>query len=90
MSERTVTSVKVGPKGQIVIPADTRKMFGINPGDTLLFFTDPENGMALRKMECADELIRNVTSSGDDGYREFAAETVRAREAVRGEEKGDE
>ena len=32
--------VKVGPKGQIVIPAEVREMFGIRPGDTLLLLAD--------------------------------------------------
>ena len=27
-----MTTVKVGPKGQIVIPAEVREMFGIEPG----------------------------------------------------------
>ena len=31
-----MTTVKVGPKGQIVIPAEVREMFGIAPGDQLL------------------------------------------------------
>ena len=33
-------SVKVGPKGQIVIPKGARDLFGINPGDTVLIEGD--------------------------------------------------
>ena len=29
-------TVKLGPKGQIVIPKEVREMFGIKPGDMLL------------------------------------------------------
>ena len=42
-----MTTVKVGPKGQIVIPAEVREMFGIAPGDQLLL-------LALRR-QCRRE-----------------------------------
>ena len=31
-----LASVKLGPKGQIVVPKEVREMFGVRPGDTLL------------------------------------------------------
>lgn len=34
-------TVKVGEKGQIVIPMEARDVFGIVPGDTLILFGDP-------------------------------------------------
>lgn len=40
-------SIKVGSKGQIVIPKEVRDMFNINPGDTLLLFADAEKGIAI-------------------------------------------
>ena len=42
--------VKVGEKGQIVIPRDARKLYDINPGDALIVLGD-ERGMALLKTE---------------------------------------
>ena len=42
-----MTTVKVGPKGQIVIPAEVREMFGIEPGDQLLLMADKKRGIAL-------------------------------------------
>jgi AbrB family looped-hinge helix DNA binding protein len=43
--------VTVGDKGQIVIPAKARKLFGITPGDQLVVLGDEESGMALMKAE---------------------------------------
>ena len=40
--------VKVGDKGQIVIPKDARKIYDIKPGDALLMLGD-QKGIALLK-----------------------------------------
>ena len=42
--------VKVGDKGQIVIPRDARKVYGIVSGTTLLMLGD-QKGIALVKPE---------------------------------------
>lgn len=42
--------VKVGDKGQIVIPRDARKIYDIKPGDALLVLGD-QKGMAILKTE---------------------------------------
>ena len=42
--------VKVGDKGQIVIPKDARTVYGIEPGTTLLMLGD-QKGIALVKPE---------------------------------------
>lgn len=39
--------VKVGDKGQIVIPAKARKVFDINPGDRLIVLGDEAQGVAI-------------------------------------------
>lgn len=39
--------VKVGDKGQIVIPAKARKVFGIEPGDNLIVLGDEAQGLAI-------------------------------------------
>ena len=44
-NNRFIVSVKVGPKGQITIPAEARKMFNIQTGDTLMVIGDKERGM---------------------------------------------
>lgn len=42
-------SVKVGPKGQIVIPKEVREMFKIECGDTLLLMADTRKGIAIQQ-----------------------------------------
>lgn len=39
--------VKVGEKGQIVIPVNARRIFGIKPGDGLIVLGDEDQGLAL-------------------------------------------
>lgn len=51
--------VKVGDKGQIVIPKDARKQYDIKPGDSLMLVGD-NNGMALIKTEVFQTLVGQV------------------------------
>ncbi len=51
--------VKVGDKGQIVIPRDARKVYDIKPGDALLLLGD-QKGMALVKTEIFQSAIDRV------------------------------
>ncbi len=44
-------SVKVGQKGQIVIPKAAREIFGIQPGDSLVVLGDEHTGLALMRTE---------------------------------------
>ena len=48
--------VKVGDKGQIVIPRDARKIYDIKPGDTLMMLGD-QKGLALLKTEVFQSII---------------------------------
>ena len=48
--------VKVGDKGQIVIPKDARNIYGIKPGDALIMLGD-ERGIALLKTEIFQNAI---------------------------------
>ncbi len=42
-------TVKVGEKGQIVIPKEARNIFDIKPGDYLLVLGDEEQGIGIVK-----------------------------------------
>lgn len=44
-------TVKVGEKGQFVIPKEAREVFGIRPGDTLIVLGDKKQGIAIPPKE---------------------------------------
>ncbi len=50
--------VKVGEKGQIVIPAKARKIFDINPGDNLIVLGDEGQGLAIIKEKGLLDLLK--------------------------------
>lgn len=60
LQDRFIVSVKVGPKGQITVPVEARKMFDIKEGDTLMFMGDKEKGIALVKDEIFYALMGGV------------------------------
>ena len=49
--------VRVGEKGQIVIPAKARTVFHIKPGDNLIVIGDESQGIALIREENLLELL---------------------------------
>jgi AbrB family looped-hinge helix DNA binding protein len=64
-------SVKVGERGQIVIPIEARKTFKINPGDKLLVLGDVKKGIVLAKAS----LLKNLAAKLFEAYGEdFEAE----------------
>lgn len=48
-------TVKVGERGQIVIPKEAREIFGIHPGETLLVLGDEQQGIAIVKADIMKE-----------------------------------
>lgn len=52
--------VKVGDKGQIVIPAKARKIFDIQAGDNLIVLGDESQGIAIIKEKGLLNLLNNV------------------------------
>lgn len=49
--------VTVGERGQIVIPVKARKVFNINPGDSLVVLGDINQGIAIIHSEMMLEMI---------------------------------
>lgn len=59
--------VTVGEKGQIVIPAAARKVFGVEPGDRLLVLGDESQGLALMREKDIFERLVKPFQQPDEG-----------------------
>ena len=62
--DKYVGICKVGEKGQIVIPVETRKMFDIKPGDSIIVLCDKEKGIALVKSDIIEDLTDKIIPKG--------------------------
>jgi AbrB family looped-hinge helix DNA binding protein len=58
-------SVKVGERGQIVIPKEAREIFRIKPGDLLLVLGDEARGLAIVKADDIRELALKILENVD-------------------------
>ena len=58
-----MSGVKLGPKGQIVIPKEVREMFAIKPGDQLVLLADRERGIALQRSGELEPFLRKAFES---------------------------
>lgn len=63
-------TVKVGEKGQIVIPKEARDVFGISAGDTLLVLGDDNNGIIVTKPEVIHDVAMKILLSADKEDKE--------------------
>lgn len=55
-------TVKVGEKGQVVIPKEAREIFNINPGDTLILLGDINQGIAIPPKDMFASILENAFS----------------------------
>ena len=53
-------TVKIGEKGQFVIPKEARDMLGVKPGDTILVLGDKERGLAILPKSMMEEYISKI------------------------------
>ncbi|MFF5985504.1 AbrB/MazE/SpoVT family DNA-binding domain-containing protein [Prauserella flavalba] len=60
-----VGTVKIGEKGQIVIPKDAREILGLSPGDTLLVLVDSTQGIALVDNERFQHFARSILAADE-------------------------
>lgn len=56
-------TVKVGEKGQFVIPKEAREIFDIHPGDTLIVLGDKNRGIAIPPKSIFEELGLQIFSA---------------------------
>ena len=61
-------TVKVGEKGQFVIPKEARDVFHIQPGDTLLLLGDEKRGLAIPPKNMLSKITKMIfdTSSEEE------------------------
>lgn len=59
-------TVKVGEKGQFVIPKEARDVFGIKPGDTLIVLGDIEKGIAIPPKGAFTKLAEQIFADQDN------------------------
>ncbi len=52
--------VKIGEKGQFVIPKEAREMFGFAPGTEIMVLGDKERGLAILPIEQQREFISRI------------------------------
>ncbi|MBE6911569.1 MAG: AbrB/MazE/SpoVT family DNA-binding domain-containing protein [Ruminococcaceae bacterium] len=52
--------VKIGEKGQFVIPKEAREMFDFQPGDEILVLGDKEKGIAILPKEKQQDYIKRI------------------------------
>ena len=52
--------VKIGEKGQFVIPKEAREMFGFQPGEEILVLGDIQKGIAVLPKEKQQETIKQI------------------------------
>ena len=57
---RVFGTAKVGDRGQIVIPQEARRFFGISPGDTLLILGNEGSGLVVTKPEILNDLADEI------------------------------
>ena len=60
--------VKIGEKGQFVIPKEAREMFDLQPGSSILVLGDEQKGLAILPKQLQSEFITRIFDS-------FAEET---------------
>ena len=54
--------VKIGEKGQFVIPKEARELFDLQPGNEILVLGDENRGLAILPKEMQKEYIARIFS----------------------------
>lgn len=62
--------VKIGEKGQFVIPKEARDLFDLQPGSSILVLGDREKGIAIMPKKQQGEMIARIFDGMDWGEQE--------------------
>lgn len=68
--DKNAWTVKIGEKGQFVIPKEARDMFDIHPGDTILVLGDAKRGIAIPPKDMMDRYISMIFGEISQGEGE--------------------
>lgn len=68
--DKFLSTVRVGDKGQIVIPKEVREMFEIEPGDSLMLLADKDKGIAIVAFDGMMEFMNEATRQAMGQQRE--------------------
>ena len=52
--------VKIGEKGQFVIPKEARELFDLKPGDEIIVLGDKDRGLAILPKEKQQHFISHI------------------------------
>jgi len=64
-----MSTVKVGPKGQIVIPKEIRDMFQIGPGENLVIMANSQKGIVIHKQSVMESIAKAIfDGKGEELY----------------------
>ena len=59
--DKFLSTVRMGDKGQIVIPKEVREMFEMEPGDNLMLLADKERGIAIVAFDGMMDIMNEAT-----------------------------
>lgn len=59
--------VKIGERGQFVIPKEARDLFGFQPGESILVLADEEKGIAIPTKEMGEQLFSQIFAEMEKG-----------------------
>ena len=58
--------VKIGEKGQFVIPKEARELFQLHPGDEILVLGDKERGIAILPKAKQQDFVKHIFNNIDE------------------------
>ena len=59
-SDKYAWMVKIGEKGQFVIPKEARELFELHPGDEILVLGDKDKGIAILPKDKQKEAFKQI------------------------------